>query len=137
MGQTGQITALTIAKEFTERGYQVFFPLGEGGRVDLIVIKGDKTLRIQCKTGNPINRVGNDPFTGSILFQTSSSGRTYVGEVDYIAVHCSDSTYRTLLCPPEMLPKTEARLRATRPLEKKEGVLYASDFDIDNVLEEN
>ena len=46
----GDIGEMTAALYYTKQGYEVFYPLTEATRVDLIVMKGSNLVRVQCKT---------------------------------------------------------------------------------------
>jgi hypothetical protein len=74
-------------------GFTVLVPFGENTRYDLVIDEGVDLARVQCKTGRLRN--------GAVWFSTCSSyahhrspgarTRTYIGEVDYFAVHSPET----------------------------------------------
>lgn len=51
----GDIAEQRSAADFMAKGYNVYFPLGDGYHTDYIVADADKTLRCQCKSANRID----------------------------------------------------------------------------------
>jgi PD-(D/E)XK endonuclease len=47
--QKGAIAEMAIAWEATRQGIEVYRPLSEGGRFDMIFLLGDQLARVQCK----------------------------------------------------------------------------------------
>lgn len=82
---------------YTKLGYEVFHPLTEATRVDLIVLKEDKILRVQCKTST-FRPNGNDAY--SVALTTSGGNRSWSGvkkkitckEVDIVFMWCDDDS---------------------------------------------
>ncbi|MBV8117415.1 MAG: hypothetical protein JOZ01_05530, partial [Candidatus Eremiobacteraeota bacterium] len=71
-------------------GYAVFVPFGENHRYDLVADKDGALLRIQVKTGRLRNGAIQFGCWSTHAHKNGFSSRTYVGEVDYIAVYCPD-----------------------------------------------
>ena len=49
--QKGAIAETAIAHEATKLGIEVYRPIAEGGRFDMIFLLGDELARVQCKWG--------------------------------------------------------------------------------------
>ena len=110
--QKGNVAELAIAAAAAGLGIDVYRPVGEGGRADLLFGVEDMLLRIQCKWA---------PLLGdTIIVRCYSSRRNrdgFVrrrydeGEVDAFAAYC-DATGNCYLLPPRMwVGRREVRLR--------------------------
>jgi hypothetical protein len=92
--QKGAIAETAIAAEATRLGVEVYRPVAEGGRFDLIFAFVDGTLsRVQCKWANVCN--------GAVQVRTYSARRAREGlrvrsytlaEIDALAVFCPENT---------------------------------------------
>ena len=110
--QKGNIAELAIARAAIELGIDVYRPVGEGGRYDMIFEIGDRLWRVQCKWA-PRER-------DTLVIRCYSSRRSrhgfvrrqYVeGEVDAFAAYSPDLD-RCYFLPPELcLARKEVRLR--------------------------
>jgi hypothetical protein len=88
--QKGAIAEAAITKAAIAAKYDVYRPLFEGGRYDLVFDTGDRLLRIQCKWA---------PLSGDVVLIRSYSSRRnaeglvrrpYVrGEFDALAAYCA------------------------------------------------
>lgn len=93
----GDIGVAEAILYYTKMGYEVFHPLTEATRVDLIVLKDDKILRVQCKTST-YRPNGNDAY--SVALATSGGNRSWNGikkkitskEVDIVFMWCDDDS---------------------------------------------
>jgi hypothetical protein len=127
----GERSEVIIMARLYEMGYQVFMPLGENQRYDLIIEDDDEHLyRIQCKTGRL--------SCGSIAFNTAStyfhhnkgSRRDYRGQIDYFAVYSPDIK-KVYLVPVDHVGITEGRLRLEPPKNNQEKhVRWAKDYEV-------
>jgi PD-(D/E)XK endonuclease len=90
--QKGAIAETEIAHEATKLGIEVYRPVAEGGRFDMIFLLGDELVRVQCKWAP---RIGD-----GILVRSYSSRRTREGlrrrvytanEIDALAAYCQDN----------------------------------------------
>lgn len=100
-----------------ELGYEIYVPWGENTRTDLVVIRGGKVSRLQCKTGRlrqgavvfrPCSTYGHHP-------NPKISRRSYQGEIDEFAIYCPELG-RVYLVPIEDVDATaQASLRLTLP----------------------
>ena len=88
--QKGAIAETAIAHEATKLGIEVYRPIAEGGRFDMIFLLGERLVRVQCKWA---------PLLGDVItVRTCSSRRAREGirkraytpeEIDAYAAHCS------------------------------------------------
>jgi prevent-host-death family protein len=91
--EKGNIAEAAITFEAVKLGIEVFRPVAEHGRYDLVLDTGTRLLRVQCKWGALDEaqgvicvRVGGSRYTpGGYVTSTYSEG-----EVDAIAVYCGD-----------------------------------------------
>ena len=91
--QKGDRTTLAVMTALHSAGFGVLVPFGENNRYDLAIDDGSRLARVQCKTGRLRN--------GAVWFATCSSyahhrsrgapTRTYVGEVEFFAVHSAET----------------------------------------------
>ena len=87
--QRGALAEVAITKAALEIGWDVYRPIAEGGRYDLIFEVGQALLRVQCKSA---------PLRGDVVVLRSYSTRRtgdgcikkpYVaGEIDALAAYC-------------------------------------------------
>jgi hypothetical protein len=129
--QKGAIAETAIAHEATTLGIEVYRPIAEGGRFDMIFLLGDKLVRVQCKWA---------PLLGDVItVRTCSSRRAREGirkraytpeEIDAYAAHCS-ALGRSYYLPIEVFPnQREIRLRLASARNKQRlGIHWAKDFE--------
>ena len=123
-------------KAALELHYDVYRPIFEGGRYDLIFDVGERLLRVQCKWA---------PLHGDVLIVRSYSTRrtvtgivrrTYVaGEFDALAAYAPDLD-RCYLIPYEAIDGgTQLHLRlAPARNNQRRGIRMASDFEFGATL---
>jgi prevent-host-death family protein len=129
----GTIGEMAIALEAVQRGIEVFKPLSEHSRCDLVFGIADRLYRVQCKSARR---------NGEVLFITLVSSwhtpRGYVrnkysaGEVDLVAAYCHDLD-RCYLVPFEVIEhgKSGIQLRLSPPKNGQiAGVHYAADYEL-------
>jgi PD-(D/E)XK endonuclease len=113
----GDRSTLAVMAALEAVGMPFLLPFGENTRYDLVLELGNDLARVQCKTGRLRN--------GAVRFRTSSSyahhanpkhtSRDYIGEVDYFAVYCPE-TSGVYLIPIDQLPtRHRAALRIEMP----------------------
>jgi PD-(D/E)XK endonuclease len=129
--QKGAIAEAAIALAALELGIEVYRPVAEGGRYDMIFDLGRELLRVQCKWGSAKGDV--------IIVHCNSTRRTANGfkrrpysaaEIDAIAVYCGELR-RCFLLPIERVdgqPVIALRFAACRNNQKR-GVNWADEFD--------
>ena len=129
--QKGAIAEAAITKVALELGFEVYRPVIEGCRYDLIFDTGEKLQRVQCKWA-PLR-------ADAVVVRSYSSRRTragvvrntYVhGDFDVLAAYCPelDRCYRI---PYHVVDgQTQLHLRVTRAKNNQTaGIRRASDFE--------
>lgn len=130
--QLGNIGELKTALEFAKFGIPIYFPFGDNESADLLAEFNGKLNRIQVKSTTS----NNGSF---VTFSLKSSMRGYdhrytKEEVDYFTLYdaIADKLY---LIP--FTTKQNLSLRITQPKNnQKARILFATDFLIENVLQE-
>lgn len=88
----GKVGELRAAQKLIEGGYEVYFPMLEGGVSDLIAIKGSKVLKIQVKSGSIVNGTVTVYLQKQRNHNTEERYHRYtLEEVDYFAQHVIDT----------------------------------------------
>jgi len=110
--QKGNIAELVIAARAIQFGIEVYRPLGEGGRYDLIFELGRNLLRVQCKWATRYEDVVVLRCYSARRNRHGLLRRCYrAGEIDAFAAYCAelDTCY---FVPFEVFgERTEVRLR--------------------------
>src|SRR5215217_5018701 len=91
--QKGAIAEMAIAAEATRLGIEVYRPLAEGGRFDLIFAFADGSLsRVQCRWANVCNGAVQVRAYSSRRAREGMRVRSYtVAEIDALAVYCHEN----------------------------------------------
>jgi hypothetical protein len=95
-GRKGAITETAFAAHATRLGFEVYGPVAEGGRFDLILATETKLLRVQCKWGRMQGEVVVARIRTNRRAAEGYRSTTYTAEeVDAIGVYCAeiDSCY--------------------------------------------
>jgi hypothetical protein len=132
----GDRSTLAIMLALRSAGYHVLIPFGENIRYDLVIDDGDRLARVQCKTGRLCK--------GAVVFHTVSSyahhpspksvKRDYVGDVDFFAVYCRE-TSGIYLMPIGEAPSRVGSFRVDPPRNNQwRKVRLAADYEIGRVL---
>jgi hypothetical protein len=111
-------------------GYDVLVPHGTNHRYDLVVDTGDGFVRIQCKTG--VHRGGRLIFRSQSVRSNArrASTRTYLGEVDFFAVH-SPPTGRVFMVPCDETTRGHTTLRFDPPANGQvKRIRWAADHEL-------
>jgi hypothetical protein len=135
--QKGAIAESAIVHAAIKLGIDVYKPLSDGGRYDLILGVGSALLRVQCKWA--------PRFEDVVIVRCYSSRRTRDGlrrrcytsdEIDVIAAYCPEID-RCFLIPPEHFDRrTQLFLRlAPSRNNQRTGINWADDFDLAARLE--
>jgi hypothetical protein len=129
--QKGAIAETAIAHEATKLGIEVYRPVAEGGRFDMIFLLAEDLLRVQCKWAP---RIGD-----AILVRCYSSRRTRQGtrrrvytasEIDALAAYCSDNQRCYFIPFDELSARTQILLRIETPQNnQRQGIHWAEDFE--------
>ena len=129
--QKGAIAEAAIALTAVKLGIDVYRPVAEGGRCDLILGIGHELMRVQCKWSSLVNDV--------VVVRCSTFRRTREGyrvttysaaDVDAIAAYC-DALDRCFLIPIERVTghRTLALRVAPTQNNQAERINWADDFD--------
>jgi PD-(D/E)XK endonuclease len=135
--QKGAIAETAIALAALRLGVEVYRPLAEGGRFDLIFVT-DRLLRVQCKWAGWLR--------GAVVVRCRTFRRTCDGyrvttysadEVDAIAAYCS-ALDRCFLIPIDLASRHPALHLRTEPARnnQRRRVNWADDFDFAARLED-
>jgi hypothetical protein len=129
--QKGAIAELAIAKAAVELGIDVYRPVGDGGRYDLVFDLVDRLVRVQCKFAR---RKGEVVVIRCYSARRSRHGlvkrRYVVGEIDAFAAYCPD-VERCYFLPYELFTnRTQVDLRLSRSRNNQLiGINWAEDFE--------
>lgn len=129
--QKGAIAEAAIAFEATKLHIDVYGPLAEGGRCDLILDIGSDLLRVQCKWAS---LVGDVVIVRCSTFRRTRDGyrvTTYSAEeVDVVAAYCADLS-RCFLIPIHLVANRRAiQLRVAPPRNNQRlRINWADEFD--------
>jgi hypothetical protein len=129
--QKGAIAEAAIALAAMKLGVDVYRPLGEGGRYDLILDVGARLLRVQCKWASRLDQI---LVVRCYTFRRTRTGwkkTTYSAEeVDVIGAYSMDLD-RCFLIPIELVanrPTMSLRIAPTRNNQRRR-INWADDFD--------
>ena len=133
VGDIGEAMALA---EFTKRGLNVLIPFSENCPYDLVVDKGDRLVKVQCKT---TKHVKNNCMEFQIC---RSNGFTYnkeryqVNEVDYIFVYCIENNYMGLVPIQDTKQSLTFNIRLSSPRNnQKKGIHLYSDYEFNKIVD--
>ena len=128
--QKGAIAEMGIAWHATNLGVDVYKPVSEGGRYDLIFDFDDQLWRVQCKWARRYGAV--------IVVRCYSNRRAREGlrrrrytpeEIDAYAAYCAELD-KCYFLPIQRFPQREIRLRLEPTLNnQRELVTWAEDFE--------
>ena len=134
--QKGAIAEMAIQLEAVKLGVDVYRPLAEGGRCDLILGFGYELMRVQCKWVNLRKGVLTVFCTSSRRTAEGFRRRTYSAEeVDAIGAYCLDLD-RCFLIPIELVanrPSIALRVEPSRN-NQRQRINWADDFDFEATL---
>jgi len=124
----GEKTEACVLAKLLLRNDVVLIPFGDNQRYDLVIDRGGKFLRVQCKTG----RIRNGCLDFN-TFSTSGGGpkRSYIGEIDLFGIYCPDNG-KTYLIPIEHCSEKSGRFRIDPPMNNSciSKVKWASAYEI-------
>jgi hypothetical protein len=129
--QKGNIAELAIARAAIQLGIDVYRPIGEGGRNDMIFDIADELWRIQCKWAP---REGDVVVLRCYSCRRNRDGllrRKYSsGEVDAFAAYCPDNE-RCYFVPCSRLPGRSQVLLRLAPSKNNQqlGINWAKDYE--------
>ena len=133
----GAIAETAIAAEATRLGFEVFRPVVDGGRYDLVFDLGERLLRVQCKAASR---------RGAVVVVTARTSRrapegfrrtVYTpDEIDMIAAYCAELD-RCFAVPIAEIPPSgfmHLRLTPTRNGQRA-GLHFADDYPLGAVAQ--
>ncbi len=124
-----------IALAAVKLGIEVYRPIHEGGRYDLIFGVDDRLVRVQCKWAT---RSGDVVVVRCYSARRAPEGmrvRTYTArEVDMIVAYCSDVDSCFVLEPEHFVGRrlVHLRLAPTRNNQRR-GINWANDFALESL----
>jgi hypothetical protein len=129
--QKGNIAELAIARDAIKFGIDVYRPVGEGGRYDLIFEIGTQLWRIQCKWAP---RHGDVVVIRCYSCRRNRDGllrRKYVeGEIDAFAAYCPDTDRCYFLPFAELVASSQIMLRLAPSKNNQQlGINWAKDYE--------
>ena len=131
-GRKGAIAETAFAAHATRLGFDVYAPVAEGGRCDLILDTGPRLLRVQCKWGRRVRGVIS---VNLHTFRRTRDGyvRTVysASEVDAIGVYCA-ALDRCYLLPISLLDGRRGLHLRVDPSKNNQRSLvnWASDYEL-------
>ena len=129
--QKGNVAEVAIALAATKLGIDVYWPLGEGGRFDLILAIGGRLNRVQCKWAPRHRDVVLVRCYSTRRNRDGLLRRIYArGEIDAYAAYCQELDRCFFLPYDEFVCQTQVYLRLSRTNNnQKLGINWAEDFD--------
>jgi hypothetical protein len=129
--QKGAIAETAIAHAATKLGIEVYRPIAEGGRFDMIFLLGDELVRVQCKWAR---RIGDVVIVRCYSCRRAREGmrkRLYTPEeIDAFAAYSADTgkCYYLPLAKIGVRSHIQLRLEPTKN-NQRFGVHWAEDFE--------
>jgi hypothetical protein len=129
--QKGAIAEAAIAWAASRQGIEVYRPISQGGRFDMIFLLGDRLARVQCKWAP---RVGDAILVRCYSCRRAREGlrrRLYTaGEIDAIAAYCPDNE-RCYYLPIDWVAGRRQVLLRVAPTQNNQrlGIHWAEDFE--------
>ena len=129
--QKGNIAESAIALAAIRLGIDVYWPLGEGGRYDLILDVGGRLNRVQCKWAPRHRDVVLVRCYSTRRNRDGLLRRIYArGEIDAYAAYCQELDRCFFLPYDEFVCQTQIYLRLSGANNnQKLGINWADDFD--------
>ena len=131
----GDRSTLAIMTVLRQLGYAMYVPFGENTRVDLVIDDGRRLARIQCKTGRL--RQGAVRFSAcsvSAHHRRPATYRDYLGQIDFFAVYCPETSGVYLIPIDEAPLRTAGSLRIDPPRNnQRKYIRFAADYEIGRV----
>ena len=131
-GRKGAIAETAIAAEAVALGLDVYRPVSEGGRYDLIIDTGPRLFRVQCKWAA---LRGDVVVIGSRTSRLTPRGyvrTTYsAAEIDGVAAHCA-ALQRSFWLPIHLVERqglVHLRLRPARN-GQQQGLKWAAQYPL-------
>ncbi len=129
--QKGAIAETAIAHAATKLGIDVYRPIAEGGRYDMIFDLGDRLDRVQCKWACVYDEAVLVRCYSNRRVRTGQVRRLYSPEqIDAFAVYCAELDRCFWLPIVEFPAQSQVYLRLQRARNnQRRGINWADDFD--------
>jgi hypothetical protein len=129
--QKGAIAETAIVKEATRLGIEVYRPVAEGGRFDLIFLLGDALARVRCKWAP---RQGDVILVRCYSCRRAREGmrvRRYTAdEIDVYAAYCAENDRCYYLTMARFGERRAVQLRLAPSRNKQQlGIHWAADYE--------
>jgi PD-(D/E)XK endonuclease len=129
--QKGAIAELAIQLAAVKLGIEVYRPVAEGGRFDMILAPDTRLIRVQCKWARRYDDVVIVRCYSSRRGREGLLRRLYTAdEIDAFAAYCEELD-RCFFIPIELFPRASQimlRLSPTRNNQRRK-INWADDFD--------
>lgn len=135
--QKGAVAETALVHAAVKLGIDVYRPVSEGGRYDLILDLGRQLLRVQCKWAVCQGDVVIVPCYSSRRTRHGSVRRRYAAaEIDAIAADCAELDACYYLPPGLCIDRTYVYLRRSPTRNRQRaGVNWAHRFDFGATLQ--
>ena len=132
----GDRTALAVMIALQDAGFGVALPFGENTRYDLVIDDGRSLARVQCKTGRL--REGAVRWNACSNYAHHANPRMaqrdYIGEIDYFAVYCPETSGVYLVPIQHAQVRTKGSLRVRPPRNNQRRLIrLAREYEIGRV----
>lgn len=132
----GTLSAMKFIARCLERGWSISLPLGNYGKYDCVLDRGNGLERVQIKTGRMKNGVV-EFFAFSVRrhSEDATSPAKYIvegyrGDVEAFGVFCL-ALNKSYLVPIKDVPKAQCSLRTEETKNKqKKNIRWAKDYEI-------
>ena len=130
--QKGAIAETAVTAAAVRLGIEVYRPVAEHGRYDMIFAFEHELMRVQCKWAN---RVGDVVVVRTYSCRRTATGMLYRGytshEIDAIAAYCAEID-RCFLLPAHLVcDRRGVHLRLVPPKNNQAtGIIWASKYEL-------
>jgi hypothetical protein len=130
--QKGAIAEVEITCAAIRAGIDVYKPVAEHGRYDLIFGIEEALLRVQCKWANKVGDVVVLRLQSSRRMRDGIRSRSYTeDEIDAVAAYCPDLDTCYLLPAPMVTQRRALHLRlAACKNQQKARLIWAKDYEL-------
>jgi hypothetical protein len=129
----GDRTTMAVMQALHLAGYALLVPFGENVRYDLVIDDTRQLSRVQCKTGRL--RDGAVRFAVCSCYghhaNPGKARRDYLGQVDYFAVYCPETTGVYLIPIGDLQVRVRGALRVEPSRNgQRRRIRNAADYEI-------
>jgi hypothetical protein len=134
--QKGAVAEVAITLAATKLGIDVYLPMQEGGRYDLILDVGGTLTRVQCKWAN---RYGDVVVVRARRCRRTASGLLHRGyspdEIDAVAAYCNELDTCYFISFEKVAAQKAFQLRLGPPRNnQRRRVRWAKDYEFAAIL---